>query len=308
MVKGTEMGEAKRRMTDRWYGVVPKKGMGLVVSHLKVGGHGFEISGGLDPQELRFSLLFWDRLIWPTNNLIHSEGDEETALLEQVKILRRPEYQISSSGVNGSSLAEIQYRAMEEMNAREPGLWSLSQGERSFLDLSPAAPKAKGSMFELVNAIPVPDVNVPVIEILEFKEKRRDELLSLRIELENFVSKLRVAGDDEAALRKAVLEIEQACIAVLRVAVERKFPLRFASTQTSFKVDFGKLIGPTLLSIAAAGFGLPTFAAICAGLGAAFIKGDISLKTEGNVVVGRNAHLTHPYRYYSSFTSELLRA
>lgn len=38
-------------------------------------------SSALDPQELRFALLFWDQLDFPTNNLVAVELDEHAKFL-----------------------------------------------------------------------------------------------------------------------------------------------------------------------------------------------------------------------------------
>ena len=46
--------------------------------------------------------------------------------------------------------------------------------------------QARGALVELHNAIPVPDLNTPLEEILEFKFRRNDELNRLRLEMDNF--------------------------------------------------------------------------------------------------------------------------
>ena len=69
------MGEAKlRKQTDPNFGQVPKNGLsyrGLVVSPpIEIEGNRlFAKSSNLDAQELRFSLLFWDRLVWPSSRV-----------------------------------------------------------------------------------------------------------------------------------------------------------------------------------------------------------------------------------------------
>jgi hypothetical protein len=57
---------------------------GLVVSSPLViqGGRIFVGSSNLDPQELRFSLLFWDRLAWPASRNIHFGSGPDEQFLE----------------------------------------------------------------------------------------------------------------------------------------------------------------------------------------------------------------------------------
>jgi hypothetical protein len=84
------MGEAKRRReTESTYGVVAKdlQTKGLVISNpIWINQNGSTLSGGLDPLELRFSLLYWDKLVWPKSNLINFPGGYDAEYLETLKI------------------------------------------------------------------------------------------------------------------------------------------------------------------------------------------------------------------------------
>ncbi|MBP1844745.1 hypothetical protein J2046_003012 [Rhizobium petrolearium] len=302
------MGEAKRRAaSEPFFGRVPKKGMGLVISNpIVLSKEGVTATGRLDPAELRFSLLFWDRLIWPTNPFI-GFGDPQADELISAGVLTRPRYQLRKAGPvrDVDAIADSQLGAYREISDREPGLWSLAQGERSFLDLRRAFDMTSGAAYTLMQAIPVPDEAVPLADILEFKAKRRDELLALRIELEQFFATVEKAGDDETTIRAAVAAIEKACLNAIVVSRETKFPFRLASLKTSYSIDWNKLIGPVLTAIAANGLGMPTLHSALLGIGAALTNGDLLLKTEGDVGLRGDSTKTHPYRYVSSFTNEL---
>ncbi len=70
------MGEAKcRKVNDPNFGRVPKSAnyRGLVVSPpIEIDGTSLHVkSSNLDPQELRFALLFWDQLVWPSSRAVH---------------------------------------------------------------------------------------------------------------------------------------------------------------------------------------------------------------------------------------------
>jgi hypothetical protein len=130
------MGEAKRRkQSDPNFGRIPKsKGYrGLVVSPpIEIQGSKLLAkSSNLDPQELRFALLFWDRLVWPSSRAIHFASGLDEAFLENEGILSRPEYTVWGDGAQGIAKGQIQ--AFQDLERAEPGVWALAQGESSFL-------------------------------------------------------------------------------------------------------------------------------------------------------------------------------
>lgn len=304
------MGEAKqRKANDSMFGRVPKKGMGLVISNpvriSEDGGATFQ--GGLDPEELRFSVLFWDRLLWPQSRIFGTQSDEAD-FLESAGILSKPTYELQGfTGARpmGELVAGIHLNAFKQLNEREPGLWSIAQGEKSFLDLRQAFDLQAGAAYQLTRAIPVPDTSVPLADILEFKERRRDELLTLRQELEQFFAKIEKAGDEEAGLRVAVTSIEKACLDAIAVSKEARFPFRMANLKSHYSIDWNKLIGAGLLATVANSFGMPTLLSVLSGLGFALKDGDIIFRTEGDVGIRGGSHTNHPYRYVSSFTKEV---
>ena len=79
--------------------------------------------------------------------------------------------------------------AFSDLESREPGVWSLSQGEKSLFVNNSAANliDESGISLELIRLIPVPAADVPLNEILEFKEKRKDELMIFRAHIDQLV-------------------------------------------------------------------------------------------------------------------------
>lgn len=125
------MGEAARRMrADPYYGVPSR---GLVISPpMEIHGNSIHIKrASLDAQELRYSLLFWDKLVWPNSNLISIGSGPEAQLLEQAKVLSRPRLVSHDSGDLAAMTARLHVEAFAQLEAQEPGRWSLATGERS---------------------------------------------------------------------------------------------------------------------------------------------------------------------------------
>lgn len=68
----------------------PHRGL-VVSSQMMVSEHEFKPrSFQLDPQELRMSLLFWDKLRWPRNSIVGWPARDDAEYLEEHGILSRP--------------------------------------------------------------------------------------------------------------------------------------------------------------------------------------------------------------------------
>lgn len=303
------MGEAaKRKNTDKIYGDVPKEGMGLVISNpILVDGGQVRFTSGLDAQELRYSLLFWDRLVWPDNNLLSSGTDPEAEFLINSKILTRPKI-IFQGRVSGADLVmKVQLDSFLEREAAEPGRWTLAQGEKTFLVRNRAFSSNGGTLFNLIGAIPVPDKDVPLEEILEFKRKRRDELLTLRIAIDGFVNEIHQSGDSVDAVRAATSKVEMSCLDAIKVTSESRLPFRLLDTKLSYSLDFAKFFGAGFAAEALSSISnLQGVTAHLAAMGGAALAA-ASIKLEGGIKFERE-NKRHPFRYVSSFHRELFNS
>ncbi|WP_267426386.1 DUF6236 family protein, partial [Methylobacterium sp. GC_Met_2] len=119
---------------------------------------------------------------------------------------------------------------------REPGVWSLAQGENSFLLKEGAAIQAGNAQLHLTNAIPVPNHDVPLAEVLEFKIRRRDELQLLRREIDTLIASMDDAADKQQELKRLVKNVDGACADAIRVANEWQFPVRLTNFKSTYKV------------------------------------------------------------------------
>ncbi|NTG22064.1 hypothetical protein G6L00_16630 [Agrobacterium rhizogenes] len=300
------MGEAKyRRQNNPFYGREPKVGRGIIISppiveegsstHIKI--------AAIDPQELRFYLLFFDRLLWPDNRLIHIESGNDEIFLEGCGILKRPMHHMTQ-GNSGDIFGRIHLDTFVQKEREEPGLWSLAGGENSLI-LKDASFKATGGSFlNLLSAVPVPDKAVPIEEILDFREKRRSELLSLRLQISEMARDVEKAGDDAAVFVCALERIEKACIDLLSVTREAKRPFRFANLKPSFKLDIVKILGNALHAGGVlAATGMPSLAA--AAFSAGLDKDSVSVTFGGDLTMASKGATDNPFRYVTSYHSDL---
>ena len=296
------MGEAKRRAaSDPTFGRSPQRGPGLIVCPpIEILAEGFHVkSSYLDPQELRFALLFWNRLVWPSSTFMafHSGPDEE--FLEQAGILTRPSYSHRGPVSLVDLFPRLQVQAFIDLEEREPGLWALAQGENSLLIKNSVLEEGRGALVELTRAIPVPNRDVPLNDILTFRAKRRDELLRLRHEIESFFAAVNNATDPQFELRRHITQIDTACADILKVGREWRLPLRLADLKASFELR------PFAALVAGAGgwkwgeeYEMP---AITAALGVMAA----SLKINQDFGMRRATLRSSPYRYVYQFHTEL---
>jgi Family of unknown function (DUF6236) len=275
---------------------------GLVVSCPSViRGSGIEVTrSSLDPQCLRANLLFWDKLDWPTNNFIHVEHGPDEKFLESAGVLQRTRVTIFGGGGAGSGVLRAHLDAFKALDRAQSGSWSLSRDTNSISFEQGELEKDRGVLVSLFGSLPVPDQTVSLYEILEFKRKRRDELLGLRVELESLYSAIISSSDSEMALRTAQLRLEKALADHLKVAKE--FPITWRFTDLKAKLNLtngavmgllGYLVGQTI-----------TMPSLIAVVGAAL--GTIQVELSGGLKWKSNSKT--PYEYITSYHKELFGA
>jgi hypothetical protein len=269
---------------------------GLVIScPIKISGtSGLHIvTTALDLQELRFSLLFWDKLDYPTNNLISIGLDREGQFLESDGVLKRTNIRVIGSGDMAAGFVQAHVTAFRNLDATEPGVWSLATGANAVSFPEADFDPGRGVLVSLYRAIPVPDKDVPIQDILEFRARRRDELITLRNYLEDIYERIISAGDGALALDKEIERLKSAVDDHVKVSRESGFKLRLVDIEAN--LNFVPAVTTAAVSYFA---GAPFVASIIAGSAAALnVKIGPSLK--------RHKATATPFKYVSSYHREL---
>ena len=307
------LGEARRRKRDDpTFGRLPKSTMdmsrGIVVSSpVNLDDTKITLEGsGLDAQELRHWLLFWDELAWPTSNLIHVAGGPDETFLEEAGVLSRPRMQMYGTFAGSAAMSEPHLAAFKKLDDESPGKWCLATGERSFNWTQMPLTETNAAVLELHRAIPVPNIDVPLAEVLEFKQRRRDEIRRLRAEIDIYVATVHAATDSDAVLLAKAHEIERACADLLRVGHEWKYPVRLTDLKASIEFKPGDVIlkAVELGTIGHFAFDMGAVGALLGGiLGVSLSSG---LKLSGTLI--KNERLnprSTPFQYVHSFHKEL---
>lgn len=186
---------------------------GLVISppFRLLGPTGVSVGGVLDPAMLRMALLFWDKLDCPVNSSFHIGVGQDAQALEDLGILSRTKVQAYGMMTGAQPLIIAQRETFRFLDEKEPGRWSLGRTDASDSAVVPDLEAGRGVLLRLFGAMPVPKQDVAFEDILEFKTRRRDELIALRHHLERLYQSIRAAEDPEQAL---VTELEALDLAV----------------------------------------------------------------------------------------------
>lgn len=189
------------------------------------GGHGIQLSGGIEPVNLRKYLLFWDKIDYPVNNMIHVGGGADIDFLVQEGVAKSTEirFQKMEAHENGYLFLASQMAAFDKNNEIENEAWSIAQ-PTNVLMIPKADAKIQGCLeFELYEAVQIPTGDVPLQEVFTFKQKRLPELLALRDSMDAIVDQVMGSQDIPKRKNKALNKLHRDLNDFNRTMKETKF-------------------------------------------------------------------------------------
>lgn len=224
-------------------------------------------SGNIDPSELRKHLLYWDFIDFPTVNWLGAnlEAQPEAKLLKEQGFLfqssvNNPKLYPLNGGINNMDpfktadmLLKGQFLLYKEYIKKDI-LCSLSQYNVNLETPLDFQEKISVLEMEMINCLPYPTEEIQIAEILEFKEKRKDELLNLRSKMDEIyqiaiidIQNLRTRNITIDKFKKSILDIN-------KLFDENKFKRKFFNFKVLLKIQYklfsGYLVGTELASIA----------------------------------------------------------
>jgi hypothetical protein len=302
---------------------------GMYECHSLAGGKGFKVVGAsIDPQFVKSSILYWDRIDVPDNDFVSVRLPNEFSVLQQEGILSRQNIKLgfgfafatiasgatvecSNTSINGKILMDADkglnlspLRAFERLTKSDKGtLWSFAKNSNTVLSPNEDGDVGKSLQFEMYNALPVPSEISPFADILEFKNKRGSELIALRSELDDLY--LRVSQEKDAAFAKAIAlnKVENA-LNDLDNAMKETWLTKLINLD--FEVRWKELISTTVATggMAFSSSGNLLHSAALGGVAGA--SAGIQIKSS-NKVFSKNLPDRHvPYRYVLNAKRELL--
>ncbi|WP_330208437.1 DUF6236 family protein [Pseudomonas sp. Z13] len=300
------MGESKfRKQNDANYGKPRKDTLrGLIISRP------FQINGNtvtspstaLNTQELRTSLLYWDRLCLPSNNIIATRPEPDVQYLIDAGVLYAPE--VILNGDMSQTLSQLPVALLMQYEKTHRGMWSLGGGENSIhIERGSSTPSA-GTALYLYNAMPSPGPDVPLAEILEFRQRRRDELLSFRWHIDILTKEIESAKDSEDELKRVLSDLDIACSQLAQVCKEWQSPVHLTNLKASLNFNLPKVAGAAASTwLAGERLALP-FTAKIVSSGTAALASMLDLKADVNFQKIKRD--TSPFRYIYEVQKNLI--
>ena len=228
---------------------------------------GISCGGDPDPIELRKYLMYWDEIDYPSNALIHISSPE-VDYLEQTGKLKRTHvrFQGSISSGKGEFFIQAQEAAFRKNQNEEPGCWTIAQ--LANIPFYTQQNTGIGIEIELYDMLPVPSTDTPLADILEFKEKRQDELIAFRCYMDEINEKIINSKDIPRTRNTQMTRIELALKDIDKTLKESKIKRVTTHLKNIINTDFSGIVGAGLGSAGISAFiGMSPLIAGVAGAG-----------------------------------------
>lgn len=274
---------------------------GLVISPpITLEGGSFHLkSSDIDPLQLRANLLMWDRLAFPQSNFISIGESVDAKFLMDEGILFRPQARISGGGDAAIAFLKAHLASFDFLDRKEPGRWSLARGENSISFSEQQMEAQRGLLLQFYDAIPIPDKEVPLEAVLEFRARRQSELLSLRYHIDKIYQEVLASPDKELAAVSSLATFDKSLSDHIKASREAPFKLRLSGLDIKF--DW-KSVGIGVAShTAATTAGLPLASALLIAGGTTAL----SMLSVTAGIKGRERS-NSPFEYVARFSKELL--
>ena len=146
---------------------------------------GIQMERSLNFDELKYYILYFNKVVIPSNNGLYIGLPNEKELIES-NLIERPNYNVSGL-IDYALLTKIQTTELERLQKiNDNTYWNLHQiGGDSIIASNEDLVKKETIKFKLLNVLPVPSQDVSIDELSKFKEKRSDEFNSLHETIDN---------------------------------------------------------------------------------------------------------------------------
>lgn len=173
--------------------------------------NGFRIDRGLSEEEIRYYLLYWDKVVIPTTNIVHQSIPEEDLLLETC-VIERPKV-IYTGEFHGNyensfllPAVEVAKKLIDEDKQRE---WVIHQFGNKIILPQEQSITNNSLKLEIMNVLPVPNKDVNIHDVLEFKLRRKDELKKLFETIDEIYISILNSPDKPFQEKKELLKLQE---------------------------------------------------------------------------------------------------
>lgn len=184
---------------------------------------GFQMERSLSIDELRYYILYWDKVVIPGNNLVYIGLPEEEQLI-QSGALERPVVSFNGRYEGDqvtNAILSCQSLVAQELVKDKSTDWVVHQLGGEPLFSNGFNQRRKIIRVDLASSLPVPTGNLNIYELLEFKEKRKDELYALHAHLDDLYEQILSSADQDLASKRAVSDLAKSIADLESVTNER---------------------------------------------------------------------------------------
>ena len=202
------------------------RGVIATAAQIDIHSNGFSIdsrNGGLSPNDIKYFLLYWDKIIIPANNFVYVEIPYEKDLIK-CNLIERPIVRLQGS-FNGSEIGKAmlygESKIVEERINDKNIDWTIHQFNNQLILPEDKTIKKKIFKFELMNMLPVPNDNVHIFDIIDFKERRKDEFLALHNTLDELYFEILKSPDSDLKHLKTIKTLQKTINSIEKVQKEK---------------------------------------------------------------------------------------
>jgi len=200
---------------------------------------GYMVRDGISDEQLRYYLLYWDKITILDSD-IYKYPIVESELPVKLRYPITPEYeQLKKAFIlnkytatlsmdkrfdgltlddiddfSGRNIVEIHLellaRLASKIISKNPGKWAIHQGEEIAVVPDKMSKDFLTVDLTLHNCLPVPDSKIPLDKLLDFKMRRNDELIALRVCLDELYLEITKSSDIPRSKIMHVEKLEKA--------------------------------------------------------------------------------------------------
>lgn len=224
---------------------------------------GFRMERSISPEELRYYVMYWDKVVIPGNNLVYIGVPEEEDLISCGAIERpRVGFQGSYQGDQITyAILSCQSIVASHLVHDKSADWVIHQIGKTGVYPEQFNQQRNIIRVDLANVLPVPNAETPINEVLEFKERRSSELKELHDALDEFYEQILSAPDPDLASKKAVSRLQESILTLDKVSNEkfersRRFDFSAELNLSGKDISVGASSG-AIIDFLATGFTIP---------------------------------------------------
>lgn len=168
----------------------------------------------LKDEDINYYSLYWDKIVIPFNNIFRVGINHQEDLLK-AGVLITPEVRFPSWSSNSGDASFDPFIVSQSIVANEYLTndksvdWTIHQLGDQIVIGNEQKREYNSIKVELANCLPVPNDEVNLNEIFEFKEKRKDELLSLHESIDEVYFEILSSVDRDLQTKKSIIILNQ---------------------------------------------------------------------------------------------------